>query len=353
LTGVGGVGKTRLALEAAGRLGAEFPEGVFVVELAAVGDPGAVPDVVAAVLGVIQQPGLSVTHSVASALEGRHRLLLLDNCEHVLDAAAELVSALLTGSSTVKVLATSREALRLTEEHVWPVPSLSLEGEEAEAVELFAERATAVAQRFSVDADDRAAVAEICRHLDGIPLAIELAASRMASMSPHEVRDHLGDRFRLLSGARRGVERHQTLRNAVQWSYDLLSPEERGLLDRCSVFAGGFDLAAAVAIAEGADELAVLDGLASLVRKSLMVAERVGSRNPLSAVGDHPPVRRRTPGRLRASRRGARLARPTLPGHGSTRDGAVERAGPKASPRVARPGAGQPASGVPVGRPDQ
>jgi predicted ATPase/class 3 adenylate cyclase len=278
LTGVGGVGKTRLALNTAAGLVGDFPEGVFVVELAAVGDPGAVPDVVAAVLGVIPQPGLSVTQSVASALEGRRRLLIVDNCEHVLDTVAELVSQILAGSATVKVLATSREALCLTQEHVWAVPSLSVAGDEPDAVALFTERATAVAPRFSLDSDgDRAVVNEICRRLDGIPLAIELAASRMASMSPQEVRDRLHDRFRLLSGVRRGLERHQTLRNAVQWSYDLLSPEEQGLLDRCSVFAGGFDLAAAVAMGGGADELEVLDVLASLVRKSLIVAERVAT----------------------------------------------------------------------------
>jgi predicted ATPase len=153
---------------------------VFVVELAAVGDPAAVPDVVAAALGVIQ-PGRSVTQSLAAALEGRRRLLILDNCEHVLDAAADLVNEILAGSATVKVLATSREALRLASEHVWPVPSLSVAGEKSEAVRLFVERAQAVAPGFAVDAgEDRAAVAEICRRLDGIPLAIELAASRMA-----------------------------------------------------------------------------------------------------------------------------------------------------------------------------
>jgi predicted ATPase len=278
LTGVGGVGKTRLALQTAAGLVEDFPDGMFVAELAAVGDPGAVPEVVAAALGVIPQPGLTVTQSVASALEGRRRLLIVDNCEHVLDAVAELVSEILAGSATVKVLATSREALRLTQEHVWPVPSLSVTGDEADATALFTERATAVAPRFSLDSsDDRAVVEEICQRLDGIPLAIELAASRMASMSPHEVRDHLHHRFRLLSGARRGLERHQTLRNAVQWSYDLLSPEEQALLDRCSVFAGGFDLPAAVAMGGDEDEFALLDLLDSLVRKSLLDAERVAT----------------------------------------------------------------------------
>jgi predicted ATPase len=237
-----------------------------------------VPDVVAAVLGVIAQQGLSVTQSVASALEGRRRLLILDNCEHVVDVSADLVSEIVAGSASVKVLTTSREALRLTQEHVWPVPSLSVAGDEADAVALFTDRATAVAPRFSLDSDeDRAVVEEICRRLDGIPLAIELAASRMASMSPYEVRDRLHDRFRLLSGARRGLERHQTLRNAVQWSYDLLGQEEQALLDRCSVFAGGFDLPAALAVAGGTDELEVLDVLASLVRKSLITAERVAT----------------------------------------------------------------------------
>jgi predicted ATPase len=278
LTGTGGVGKTRLAFELAAGLAGDFPEGMFVVELAAVGDPEAVPDVVAAALGVIPQPGLSVTQSVASALEGRRRLLILDNCEHVLDAAADLVSEVLARSATVKVLATSREALRLTQEHVWPVPSLSVAGYEADAVALFTERATAVAPRFTLDSDgDRAVVEEICQRLDGIPLAIELAACRMVSLSPHEVRDRLHDRFRLLSGTRRGLERHQTLRNAVQWSYDLLSLEEQGLLDRCSVFAGGFDLPAAAAVSDSADELEVLDVLASLVGKSLLVAERAAT----------------------------------------------------------------------------
>ena len=177
LTGVGGVGKTRLATEVAARLADEFPDGVWFFELAAVTDPAAVPDAVAAVLGITQQPGKSVSESVATALEGRTRLLVFDNCEHVLDAAADLVEAILAQSATVKVLATSREGLGVGDEQVWPVPSLDLSGGiDSAAVNLFVERAQSVAPRFSMATPDEAdAVVEICRRLDGIPLAIELA----------------------------------------------------------------------------------------------------------------------------------------------------------------------------------
>jgi predicted ATPase/class 3 adenylate cyclase len=277
LTGVGGVGKTRLAVQVAAELAPEFPEGVFVVELASVGDPDAVDDAVAGVLGIVQQPGLSVAESVGAALEGRYRLLVLDNCEHVLDAAAGLVDEIFARSETVKVLATSREGLRVAGEHVWTVPSLGTSaGAGSEGVALFVDRAQSLVQGFSLDnGGDADAVVEICRRLDGIPLAIELAASRMASMTPSDVRDRLDDRFRLLAGSRRGLERHQTLRHAVQWSYDLLDDHERDVLDRCSVFAGGFNLDAAVAVAGGGlDEYAVLDLLDSLVRKSMLVADR-------------------------------------------------------------------------------
>jgi predicted ATPase len=207
LTGVGGVGKTRLAFEVAAQLADEFPDGVWVFELAAVVDPAAVPDAVAAVLGVTQQPGKSVSESVAAALEGRIRLLVFDNCEHLLDAAADFVDIILASSATVKVLATSREGLGVSHEQVRPVRSLGIDA----AAELLVERAHSVAPEFV--ADD--AVMEICGRLDGIPLAIELAASRLASMSATDVRDRLDHRFKLLVGSRRGVERHQTLRHAV------------------------------------------------------------------------------------------------------------------------------------------
>ena len=244
LTGVGGVGKTRLALEVAAQLVDEFPDGVWLFELAAVTDPAAVPDAVAAVLGITQQPGKSVSESVAAALEGRVRLLVIDNCEHVLDAAADLIDAILAQSATVKILATSRQGLGVADEQLWPVPSLDVvAGTDSPAVDLFVERSRAVAPRFSMT-DEVDAMVEICQRLDGIPLAIELAASRMASMTASEMRDHLDDRFRLLVRSRRGLERHQTLRHAVQWSHDLLDGTEKTLLARCSVFAGGFDLAA-------------------------------------------------------------------------------------------------------------
>jgi class 3 adenylate cyclase len=224
LTGAGGVGKTRLALEVASRLAGEFPDGVWFFELAAVADPAAVPDAVAAVLGITQQPGNTVSESVAAALEGRVRLLVFDNCEHVRDAAADLVEAIFERSATVKVLATSREGLGVEDEQLWLVPSLDVDaGIDSAAVTLFVERARSVAQRFSGDdASEAAAVVDICRRLDGIPLAIELAASRMASMTASDVRDRLDRRFRLLVRSRRGLARHQTLRNAVAWSYDRL-----------------------------------------------------------------------------------------------------------------------------------
>jgi predicted ATPase/class 3 adenylate cyclase len=274
LAGVGGVGKTRLALEVATQLADEFVDGVWVFELAAVADPAAVPDAVAAVLGITQQPGKSVGESVASALAGRLRLLVFDNCEHVVDSVADLVAAILAASATVKVLATSREGIGVADEFFWRVPSLDV----GAAVELFVERAQSMVS--DPLADEATAVEDVCRRLDGIPLAIELAASRMASMTAAEVRDRLDDRFRLLVGSRRGLERHQTLRHAVAWSYDLLDDAEKSLLERCSVFAGGFDLQSACAVVgpEGVDEYAVLDLLDALVRKSLLIADRSSGR---------------------------------------------------------------------------
>jgi predicted ATPase/class 3 adenylate cyclase len=287
LIGVGGVGKTRLALEVAARSTDSFPDGVWFFELAAVADPAAVPEAVAAVLGVTQQPGMSMADSVAAALEGRSRLLVFDNCEHVLDAAADMVEAIFAHSATVRILATSREGLQLADEQLWPVPSLDVHtGADSSAATLFVERARGVAPGMPLfGVDDAGAVVEICRRLDGIPLAIELAASRMQSMTVTELRDRLDDRFRLLVRSRRGLRRHHTLRHAVQWSYDLLDAAEKTLLARCSVFAGGFDLAAACAVTGCGDELATLDLLDALVRKSLLVADRTSGRTRFSMLG--------------------------------------------------------------------
>src|SRR4051794_18893661 len=273
LTGVGGVGKTRLALEVASRAVNDFTDGVFVIELAPVGDPGAVPDVVAATMGITQQPGLSMAESIGRVLEDHSRLLVFDNCEHVIDAAADTIEAIFAHSLTVAVLVTSREGLRLSDEQLWPVPSLDVRaGADSAAATLFVDRARAVSPGVSMTApEDVATVVEICHRLDGIPLAIELAASRVMSMTVAEIRDRLDDRYRLLVGSRRGLERHQTLRHAVQWSYDLLADDEKVLLARCSVFAGGFDLADACAATASEDELGTLDLLDALVRKSLLV----------------------------------------------------------------------------------
>src|SRR6202034_1923442 len=260
------------------------PAGVCFFELAAVTDPAAIPDAVSAVLGITQHPAKTVTESVASALEGRVRLLVFDNCEHVVDSLADLVEAILAASASVTILATSREGLGVSEEQLWRVPSLDVDsGTESAAVNLFLDRAQSVVSDFSLAQPGEAdAVVEICRRLDGIPLAIELAASRMASMTASEVRDRLDQRFRLLVDSRRGLSHHQTLRHAVAWSYDLLDDAEKPLLERCSVFAGGFDLESACAVTGSDDEFATLDLLDALVRKSLLVADRSSGRTRFS-----------------------------------------------------------------------
>jgi predicted ATPase/class 3 adenylate cyclase len=284
LTGVGGVGKTRLALEVASAVVAGYRDGAWLVELAGVRDPEAVADAIVATFGLQPLGGLSSTETVLEFLAGKSLLLVLDNCEHLLRSVGNLVAQLLRGCPGVRVLATSREGLNVAGERMLgvasldvPDPGVALEAvAQCDAVLLFVERARAVKAGFVLEATNADAVAQVCRRLDGVALAIELAAARVAMLTPAELARRLDQRFRLLTGGQRGaIERHQTLRAAIDWSYDLLSGTEQVLLARLSVFAGGFTLEAAEAVTPGgvlaADE--VFEVLAALVARSLVVAE--------------------------------------------------------------------------------
>ena len=274
LTGVGGVGKTRLAVAAAAQLTDQFPDGVWMVELAPVADQDAVPDAIAQALGITPQGETPLIETVAETVAGRHLLLVVDNCEHLLAAAAEAVTQVIARSETPRILATSRERMLVAGEEIVPVLPLALEGGvTSDAVTLFVERAATVRPGFGIfDEPTAAAAVEICQTLDGLPLGIELAAARMAAMSAAEVRDRLGDRFRLLTGPEYGPARQLTLEHAVAWSFDLLNDSERTVMGIASVFAGGFDLTALCAVAGTTDDIEVLRLLDSLVRKSLVVA---------------------------------------------------------------------------------
>jgi predicted ATPase/class 3 adenylate cyclase/DNA-binding CsgD family transcriptional regulator len=284
LTGVGGVGKTRMALEVGAELAGEFPDGAWMVELAAVGDPGSVPAAIATVLGITPQGDTPLITTVAAALAGKRLLLVIDNCEHLLRAAGSAIEMIIDRSGNVRVLATSREPLGVDAEAVLGISPLAVaNGTESDAVTLFVDRARAVRRDFGLsDPDTAAAVTEICTTLDGLPLGIELAAARMAAMSAIEVRDRLADRFRLLQGSTPGPERQHTLRHTVAWSYDLLTGDERELLRATSVFAGGFELASIHAVANCSDVIDVLRYLDSLVRKSLVLADHTTTRTRYS-----------------------------------------------------------------------
>ncbi len=273
LTGAGGVGKTRLALEVAAGILSEFPAGVWLVDLAPLADAALVAVVVARALGLPDEAGRPALESVTGFIGSRGALLVLDNCEHLLDACAVLAEELLRACPGLVILATSREPVGADGEATWRVPSLPHAGE---AVELFADRARRAVPDFAVTPDNGTAVGEICRRLDGIPLAIELAAARLRVFSPAEIAAGLHDRFRLLTGgSRTAVRRQQTLRASVDWSHALLTEPERVLFRRLASFAGGFDLEAAqvVGAGDGLDRHQVLDQLALLVDKSLVAAE--------------------------------------------------------------------------------
>jgi predicted ATPase/class 3 adenylate cyclase len=268
LTGIGGCGKTRLALAVAADVLAALPGGVFFVDLAVVSDPGLVGQAVATAAG-LQMPDTG-PQALAGYFAGRELLLVLDNCEHLVDSCAGLAEVLMAACPRLHLLATSREALGVDGEKVVPVPSLQIG---TEAVELFAERARAARPGVRFDAQTLGVVAEICRRLDGIPLAIELAAGRAGHLSAAEILDRLNDRFRLLVGGRRRIQRQQTLGAALDWSYGLLSPEEQRLLRGLAVFRGSFSLRAA----EGICHPAALDLLGSLVAKSLVALDDRGA----------------------------------------------------------------------------
>lgn len=278
LTGAGGAGKTRLAIEVAGRLAAEFDAGVWYVDLAPITDPALVPVVMAGALGLADQPSHPVTAAVVRLVADRRMLVLLDNCEHLLDATAALISTLLSACPELTLLATSREATGVRGEVAWQVPSLSVDDE---AVELFVDRARRVRSDFVVNDADVELVKEVCRRLDGMPLAIELAAARVRALTLGEIVDSLHDRFRLLTGgSRTSVRRQQTLHASVDWSHALLTESERVLFRRLSVFLDGFDLDAAqgVACVTEVERYQVLDQLTLLVDKSLVVADRAAGR---------------------------------------------------------------------------
>ena len=330
LTGIGGTGKTRLAQHVAADVLDDFPDGTWFVDLSALTDESRVDDTVARVLGLREASGIPARRMLTDHLGDKRLLLILDNCEHLLAAAASLAGAILVQAPAVRLLATSREALRIAGEHVHPLPSLSVPDlaslglasvpdpaskgmasapnlastssasaqhlastssasahpfanlaalSQYEAVHLFIERARAVRPDFEVTNPNAPAVAQLCVHLDGIPLAIELAAARVRMMTPEKILERLDQRFRLLtSGSRTAPRRQQTLEAAIDWSHDLLSDAERTVFRRLAVFRGGWTLEAAEAVCsgEGVEEWAVLDHLAGLADKSLVVVEASG-----------------------------------------------------------------------------
>ncbi len=322
LTGAGGIGKTRLGLEVARRLLAGFADGVWLAELAPLSDADLVADAVAAALGLELAGGVASPDQIAQALGPKQLLLVLDNCEHVIDRAARMAEALARANPYVRIMATSREPLRAEGEYLYRVPPLDVPAEDAQdpedvlrhgAVQLFVARARAAASHFVPEARTAAIIGAVCRHLDGIPLAIELAAARTATLGVEGVAARLDDRFRLLTGGHRtALPRHQTLRATLDWSYELLPESERVVLRRLAIFAGGFTLEAATAIGtsvESPDIAAsdVVDAAANLVAKSLvgvhadaatvryrlLETTRAYALEKLTASGEFEPVARR------------------------------------------------------------
>ncbi|MCZ4555270.1 LuxR C-terminal-related transcriptional regulator [Rhodococcus maanshanensis] len=319
LTGIGGVGKTRLALRVAEDSRRSFEDGVWLVELGELREEALLPDLVAATLGLREQSTNRTQDSLAKYLADRRLLLVLDNCEHVLDAAAALAEALLRRCPDLRILATSREPFGIGAEAFLRVPPLSVPDPDlrssgrgsagGDAVALFAERASAAVPEFGLTEDNQVAVARICQRLDGLPLPIELAAGRMRAMSAEQILDRLNDRYSLLTGGSRGAPtRQQTLRLCIDWSHELCTEPERMLWRRMSVFTGGFELDAAEGICAGdlsPDDL--LDVVAALVDRSILIREEAGAvvryrlletlraygREKLQESGEYASMRRR------------------------------------------------------------
>ncbi len=286
LSGAGGIGKTRLAVQAAADLIEGYPDGVWFADLASLSDPQLVASVIAKVVGMTQVQGSKVDEAIPQWLKRKQLLLILDNCEHVIETVAPLAAAILSTAAGVRILATSRQTLGIGGEFLYRLPSLSMPeattGISAEkasaygAIALFVDRATASDTHFALSDTNAAIVAEICRRLDGIPLAIELAAARVKVMSIPKLAERLNERFRLLTGgSRAALPRQKTLGALIDWSYDLLTLHERVLFNRAGIFAGGFSLDAVTAVCtgDGIDETDVLDLLSSLTDKSLLVAD--------------------------------------------------------------------------------
>jgi predicted ATPase/class 3 adenylate cyclase len=317
LVGVGGIGKTRLSLQAAARVMDDYPDGVWFIELAAVVDAQLVPQSVASVLAVKEEAGHPVIKALEKHVKNRQLLLILDNCEHLIHACAEFSKRLLQSGSRTKILASSREPLHVAGETTYSVLGLAIPDPDQpitpaaltqyESVRLFVDRTAAVQPAFQVTDQNATAIREICRRLDGIPLAIELAAARVRALSVAEIATRLGDRFRLLtSGDRTALPRQQTLRALIDWSYDLLTEQERSLFRRLAVFAGGWTHEAAEAVCVGGfvKEDTVLDLVTGLVDKSLVVSEtgeryrlldtvRQYAQERLTEIGEAAKVRNR------------------------------------------------------------
>ncbi len=288
IVGPGGIGKTRLALQVANEVVDAYRDGVWMADLVPLRESSLVPATVSQLLGVAERPGKSSTEALCAYLKSRQVLLILDNCEHLVDACARLVDAILRNTKDITIIATSREPLRLSDEQSYVLQPLSLPEPKfrdtipnSEAVQLLVERVRQQLPHFELTPERAPVIAEICLHLDGIPLALELAAARTRSLSVEQINARLADRFRLLTnGSRAVLPRHQTLRAALDWSYDLLAEDERVVLRRLSIFPGTFTVEAATAVASDGriDEHAVIDLVSQIVSRSLVIADTAAAR---------------------------------------------------------------------------